>query len=216
MDGYNILPVKAIQLHIITMTSTVASYEPALMSYKTHPELKKFLLQDGVRRTGNRLGFGDFGVVEEISVGGSCYAGKIPYAALLPPYGIKTVSRYLSACKLMSRICHSNIVPFMGLCLLGECNGANPALVMEKLDFSLDNVLETYNNLPFLMTLKILREVIQGLIYLHGQKPPVIHRDLTARNVLVNKTSMCAKIADISNALMIDPMDLLKNSPKLF
>lgn len=211
--SYYTLPVKAVPIRII-MAVRATSCEPALLSYKAHPELKKFFLDDHVQKTGNRLGSGGFGVVEEITVGGTLCAGKILYTALLAPYSDRTVDQYLSACKLMSRICHSNnIVPFVGLCLLDD--SANPALVMERLDFNLENILETYNNLPFLMTLKILRDIIKGLIYLHGQTPPIVHHDLTARNVLVDKTSMCAKIADLSNALMIDPMELLKSAPKL-
>ena len=200
------------QLYIKAVPITMAiRFEPALMGYKTHPE---FFLDD-IQWTGKRLGSGDFGVVEELSIGGTLYAGKVLYTALLAPYSDRTVDQYLSVCKLLSRICHSNIVSFMGLCFLDGRHSANPALVMEKLDFSLDHVLETYSNLPFLMILKILRDIVQGLIYLHGQKPPIVHRDLTARNVLINKTSMCAKIADLSNALLIDPMELLKSCPKL-
>ena len=189
----------------MTMAVRVTLHEPALMSYRDYPELKKFLLDD-VQRSGKRLGSGAFGVVEEITIGGTLCAGKILHAAVLDPHNDRTINQYVSACKLMLGICHSNIVPFMGLCLFDK--SANPALVMEKLDFSFESALETYYNLPFLLILKSLTDIINGLIYMHSQKPPIIHHDLTARNILINKASMCAKIADLSNALMTDPMML--------
>ena len=94
----------------------------------------------------------------------------------------------------------------MGLCLFHD--SIHPSLIMEKLDLNLEKVLGTYSNLPLPLTVQILKDVAKGLIYLHGKTPPIVHRDLTARNVLVNKASMIAKIADLGNALMIDPAKL--------
>ena len=39
----------------------------------------------------------------------------------------------------------------------------------------------------------------RGLAYLHGQSPPIIHRDLSAKNVLLN-SGMVGKIADLGVA----------------
>ena len=94
----------------------------------------------------------------------------------------------------------------MDLCLFHD--SIYPSLVMEKLDLNLENLLGIYTDLPLPLTVQILEDVAKGLIYLHGKTPPIIHRDSTARNVLVNKASMIAKIADLGNALMIDPTKL--------
>ena len=50
----------------------------------------------------------------------------------------------------------------------------------------------------FSMALKcsVLQDVARGLAHLHGQSPPIIHRDLSARNVLLN-SGMVGKIADL-------------------
>ena len=53
------------------------------------------------------------------------------------------------------------------------------------------------------MKVSILQDVARGLVYLHGCIPAVIHRDLTARNVLLN-SAMVAKIADMGNSRLVD------------
>ena len=177
-------------------------------NYQHVPELRKFFLKN-VQRTGKRLGSGAFGVVEELTVGETLYAGKTLHSSLLDAHNEgmdKIIERFISECKLMSQVRHPNIVQFMGLCLFP--NSIHPSLVMEKLDLNLENVLETYSDIPLPLIVRILKDIIRGLIYLHGKTPPIIHRDLTARNVLVNQASMNATIADLGNALMIDPAKL--------
>ena len=179
----------------------------ASVNYKTSPELKKFVLKDA-ERTGRKLGVGSFGSVVEITVGGTYYAGKKLHDNLLDSYDqghTMLLDRFVSECKIMSDLRHPNIVQFMGLCFFPE--SIYPVLVMEQLDTSLDDLLEKRkSNFTLAPKLHILHNVAAGLLYLHEQStPPIIHRDLTTRNVLVNTASMQAKIADLGNALMIDP-----------
>ena len=187
----------------------VPLYDPVTIGYKDDPELQEFFLED-VQRTGQKLGSGAFGIVEELKVGGTLCAGKKLHAMLLDAQNQGTdrmIRRFISECHLMSRLRHPHIVQFMGLCMFNE--SAHPVLVMEKLDVNLENVLDTHNNLPLPLIIRIFKDIIKGLIYLHRQKPvPIIHRDLTARNILIIKASMSAKIADLGNALMIDPVKL--------
>ena len=70
-------------------------------------------------------------------------------------------------------------------------------------------VLEKRSDIPFSLKRSILLDVSRGLVYLHGHSPPIIHRDLTARNVLFTP-SMHAKIADLGNARMVEPHKLTK------
>ena len=49
---------------------------------------------------------------------------------------------------------------------------------------------------PIHKMLSLLYDVSQGVSYLHGQTPPLLHRDLTAVSVLVNNTTTIAKISD--------------------
>ena len=57
---------------------------------------------------------------------------------------------------------------------------------------------------PLSTKLFILQDVARALVYLHSQTPPIIHRDLTANNVLLT-SNMMAKLADLGVAKIIDP-----------
>ena len=64
-------------------------------------------------------------------------------------------------------------------------------------------------DVPFSLKRSILLGISRGLFYLHGHSPPIIHRDLTARNILLTP-SMHVKIADLGNARMVEPHRLSK------
>ena len=64
-------------------------------------------------------------------------------------------------------------------------------------------------DIPYSLKRSILLDISRGLFYLHGHSPPIIHRDLTARNILFTP-SMLAKIADLGNARMVEPHKLNK------
>ena len=49
----------------------------------------------------------------------------------------------------------------------------------------------------------VLEGIASGLIYLHDRPAPVIHRDLTANNILLT-SSLVAKITDMGNSRIID------------
>ena len=101
----------------------------------------------------------------------------------------------------MTELRHPNIVQFLGLCFLE--GSALPVLVMERLDSSLDDLLETSPGLPLALKQSLLTDVARGLLYLHTCDPPVVHRDLSARNVLLT-SSLVAKISDLGNARIVN------------
>lgn len=101
----------------------------------------------------------------------------------------------------MSDLRHPNIVQFLGVSFQGT-EGDPPVVLMEYLPMSLDGVIVAYPNLPLALKQSILRDVACGMSYLHGLKSPVIHRDLTATNVLLN-SAMVAKISDFGNSRMV-------------
>ena len=74
---------------------------------------------------------------------------------------------------------------------------------MEKLLLSLDELLEKEKNIPFDIKISILIGVSCGLVFLHCQDPPIAHRDLTARNILLD-SSLTSKIADLGVAQMVN------------
>ena len=100
----------------------------------------------------------------------------------------------------MSSLHHPNITQFLGLCYLPGTQ--LPLLVMERLETSLDDLLEHIPNLPLSLKRSVLEDVASGLLYLHDRPSPVIHRDLTASNVLL-ASSLVAKISDMGNSRII-------------
>ncbi len=74
---------------------------------------------------------------------------------------------------------------------------------MERLERSVDDLLECSPNIPLEVKVSILTDTSSGLVYLHGRAPPIVHRDLTARNVLLT-SSLCAKITDLGNSRMVN------------
>ncbi len=111
------------------------------------------------------------------------------------------VSRYLQECQLMSRLNHPNITQFLGLCFLPGTQ--LPVLVMEKLYTNLDDLLEHVHSIPLFQKCSVLEDVTCGLLYLHTRKPLIVHRDLTARNILLTE-SLTAKITDMGNSRIVD------------
>ena len=180
---------------------------------RDYPELKPFVLSN-VRLTGARIGGGAYGKVEEIVMGAAAKTiydflqeGDDATAAELP----KAVTEFVRECQLMSTLRHPNIVQFLGVAFFP--NFRLPALVMERLLTSLHDLLApdtppptgTVTSLSFFsMALKcsVLHNVACGLAYLHERSPPVIHRDLSARNVLLD-SEMVAKIADLGMARIV-------------
>ena len=77
-----------------------------------------------------------------------------------------------------------------------------PVMVMEKMQQSLRSLMDKYSNIPLNVKLSILDEVCLGLRYLHSRNPPVIHRDLTSNNILLNY-HLEAKISDLGVAKVV-------------
>ena len=68
---------------------------------------------------------------------------------------------------------------------------------MERLYCNLDDLLGTHADIPLEIKLNLLHGTSLGLRYLHSRSPPIIHQDLTSKNILVSK-GMEAKIAHLS------------------
>jgi len=47
------------------------------------------------------------------------------------------------------------------------------------------------------------RQILQGLSYLHGHNPPIIHRDLKCDNIFVNGNNGEVKIGDLGLATVM-------------
>ena len=183
---------------------------------RENPGLRPLVLSN-VRLTDIRIGSGAYGSVEEVVIPGAiCAAKKIHEffqdAAQVTDAAISTATtQFIRECQLMSTLRHPHIVQFLGLCFFP--GSRLPALVMERLLTSLHDLLDPEVHPPpppnapkpfFPLCLKesILYDVANGLTYLHEQSPSIIHRDLSAKNILLN-SAMVAKIADFGVARIV-------------
>ena len=63
--------------------------------------------------------------------------------------------------------------------------------------------MTSWNTCPISLKRSALEDVASGLLYLHNRQPPVIHRDLTSKNVLLT-SNLVAKITDMGNSRIVD------------
>lgn len=164
---------------------------------------------DWLQETGRKLGEGSYGEVVEVNVRGKLYAGKRLHAFFhrrdVPTADRAAISkRFEEECVRLSRLNHRNIVQIVGVYF--HSSTLQPTLVMELMHISLSNYLEIHSAVPSHVKYSILLDVASGLEYLHTLSPPVgpiIHRDLTASNVLLT-AGMTAKITDLGQARIVD------------
>ena len=133
------------------------------------------LLVPRLQETGRKLGEGSYGEVVEVRVEGKLYAGKRLHAFFyrrdVPPAEIGAISkRFEEECLRLPRLRHPNIMQVVGVHF--HPSTRQPTLVMELLQVSLSEFLETHPATPPHVKHSILLDVARGLEYLHSLPPP--------------------------------------------
>ena len=156
-------------------------------------------------------GSGSYGAVYAVSVKGEPRIAKRLHSILVSAdvsqaekQGIR--EKFLNECLLLSKLDHQNVVKFVGVHFNPE-DRSDVTLIMEQLHMDLDKFLdpEQRPDIDTFTKLSILLDVSSGLLYLHTQlKRPIIHRDLTAGNILLTEDFKRAKIADLGVSKLID------------
>eukprot|EP00731_Ephydatia_muelleri_P005228 Em0002g1404a len=158
------------------------------------------------------IGRGSFGAVYKVKLNGLPCIAKGLHEILLGLGGNYQVAetdiqairqKFLNECVLLSKLKHPNIVQFLGV----HSTKINEYLVMEYMHMDLAECLKTYPDIPASIKVSILHDVSYGLLHLHSQDPPIIHRDLTATNILLTQ-DMRAKIADLGVSKIFDIQQL--------
>jgi serine/threonine protein kinase len=120
---------------------------------------------------------------------------------------------YTKECKLLTSLSHPHIVRVIGVFTVKEEN----VLVMELLHETLRDYLGRTKEEGYVLSIRgavrISCEIVAGLNYLHSLKPPLVHRHLNGRNVLLTEKGL-VKISD-SGLATLCPIDLdyLKSMP---
>ena len=165
-------------------------------------------LSDGQLQVTNRfLGSGSYASVHTVYVSGvKCAAKKLhnfffQYSDERNQQNDSkhAIVRFSEECRILSQISyHPNIIQFRGI-YWESSNAPAPLLVMEYLPTNIDSLIEKCGKIPHEISYLLLHGIACGLEVLHNRTAPVIHRDLTAKNVLIS-TDLRAKIADFGMA----------------
>ena len=159
------------------------------------------------------IGKGTFGRIFEVQFDGATCAAR----ELDPDLKRKTrncmrsfAKQYLLNCRNCWDLRHPNIIQFFGVASNDAKLSAKPKnppilQVMEKMDCSLNSLIERPSDIPPSTKLSIMRDVAAGLKYLHCRSPPVVHCYLSSNNVLLTAHGhqWKAKITDVWLAQMV-------------
>ena len=167
--------------------------------------LKPYILR-GIGGEKHNIGSGSYAVVKELDLWGKKCAGKQLHKILFedasPGQQDAMLARFADECKLLSNIKHPNVVEFLGV-HVDKTEPQLPYLVMEFLDTNLSSYLEKHGVQDASTNYSILSDVAFGLHYLHSQTLPIIHRDLSANNILLT-SDLLAKISDLGVAKILN------------
>ncbi|KAG1688501.1 hypothetical protein DVH05_003592 [Phytophthora capsici] len=142
------------------------------------------------------LSRGAFGEVYE-----GVFNGNLVAVKMLVPHtrgDLKHVNDFLAEAKLTATMDHPNIVSFVGVAWDALSDICVVMEFMENGDLRelLTKYEETHHPVGFdHQKTSIALQVCHALTYLHSLLPPVIHRDLKSRNILLNN-AMEAKLTD--------------------
>ena len=140
------------------------------------------------------LGAGGWGVVKEGKFRGCQVAVKQIHELILSPHNRRLFMREMG---IASRCRHPCLLQFIG----ATNDDGIPLFVTELMDTSLRDLLEK-QPLEKADIIAIALDVTRALNYLHLNKPPIIHRDISSANVLLwrRDKQWRAKVADYGTA----------------
>ena len=149
--------------------------------------------RDEITLSNKILGTGGWGYVTEATFRGRHVAAKCLHEAIISPHNQQQFAKEM---KISARCRHKNLVEFIGAV------PDHPAIiVIEMMDCTLRFALSNGRVIPNHIH-PICIDVAQGLVYLHSIQPhPLIHRDVSAPNVLLKavSTGWIAKLSDLGS-----------------
>jgi serine/threonine protein kinase len=164
------------------------------------------------------IGGGAYGRVDLVKINGIECAAKTIYNALVGK-DVNSIERrpmqekFRQECITICRMRHPNVVQFMGV-YCNDHRSLNLVLFMEHLPIDLHKCLEEAKkrnySIPIPMKLSILIDICRGLSHIHSFL--LLHRDLTAKNVLLTH-HVRAKISDFGSSKLYNLSQKLSKAP---
>lgn len=159
--------------------------------------LKRLTLN--VTRTKDSVMSGIFADTESLSIHGKSFGGKQYHVNFY-----QNEPKILSAIARLCSLDDENVAQIKGVFFYDD--NKYPVLIIEVLESSLAQM--NLQHVSFNTRLEILHKVANGLSYLHGQNPSIIHFSLTAENVLVNSSLSRVKLGGIEDGQVVDHKSL--------
>ena len=178
---------------ITELESSTQGSEPQISSKNVVSSKEVELFRDRV------LGTGAWGFVVEGKFRGKAVAVKCLHQEILSQFTVGQIQREIS---IMADLRHPNLVLFIAAILDDR---SSPRIITELLSITLrrayhENKITQANKLP------ILHELASALNYLHLHYKPIIHRDVSSTNVLLEKIAKDmwkAKLSDFGSANLV-------------
>ncbi|XP_064384499.1 probable serine/threonine-protein kinase DDB_G0271682 [Halichondria panicea] len=181
--------VDVLQRRVASLSATNRSSHPQEVEFwQVSPE-EVSIREDEI------LGRGAWGYVAKGTFRGTTVAVKRVYPEILRQ---TTVDRIRREIRTMAQIRHPNLVLFVAA-VLNEQTG--PMIVTELLDTPLRSAYQDNRVGP--NKRRIFGDISSALVYLHRQREPIIHRDVSSANVLLlslPNNKWLAKLSDFGSA----------------
>ena len=147
----------------------------------------------------DEIGRGAWGVVARGKFRGQFIVVKWPHPAILNEH---TTERLRREVRIMAHVRHPNLLRFIAVVFDDQVPRLPPLIITERLD---TNLRTAYQNekISGSKKISIFQDVAYALHYLHEHQEPIIHRDVSAPNILLEELPnqmWRAKVSDFGSA----------------
>ena len=145
--------------------------------------------------TQHELGNGGWGRVVQATFRNEQVAAKCLHHQIISEYNVQHFVREM---QISSKCHHPNLLRFLGATLEGD-----PIILTELMDTNLYDAIR-HHELKDHQIILLLQDIASAINYLHNLSPePIIHRDISSSNVLLNgpvRSKWIVKLSDFGSA----------------